>query len=463
MPLLRRSPGEREWQQTMNVSHNWEDAMDEPHGESRAYSNYVLFVLALGMMLSYADRQLMSVLMSPIKAELHLSDSQLGFLSGLAFALFYAVCAIPLARLADRSSRRNILTVVLSLWSVVTMMGGIAQSFLHLLLIRIGVGVGEAGYTPAAYSALADYFPPERRQFASGLMNAFPQIGVVASLLIGGLIAPVYGWRVAFFVAGAPGLFVAALIFFTVREPRRGTPVDAAHAGAAPLRSSLAVLWRIRSYRYVVLTAALQAFSTFSLTVWMPSFLERSHDMSLSVIGPALAAATLCGAVGSVLGGALGDRVAKRDARYPLYMAAISFLVCIPLMMGTLHLPSVVPALVCYAIFFLGLTLSHGPAFAICLNTTPDEVRALGVSVLMFTVAFVGFGLGPLATGIASDMFASAGFPDPLRAAMTLMTFSLLLPALAAVAAAKYLPTDIGAPPPRQSRADQSSQADAAE
>jgi predicted MFS family arabinose efflux permease len=413
--------------------------MDQQGGASRGYSNYVLVILSLGMMLSYVDRQLMSVLMSPIKAELHLSDTELGFLSGLAFALFYAFCAIPLARLADRSSRRRIMTASLCFWSVATMLGGVVQNFLHLLLVRIGVGVGEAGYTPAVYSTLADYFGPERRQMAAGLMNAGTQIGIVASLILGGLIAPVYGWRAAFVAAGAPGLIVAALIYFTVREPKRTAVQDSdAAASQRPLGESLALLWSCRSYRFIVITSAFHGFSTFALTVWMPSFLERSHGMPLSTVGPVLAAATICGALGSVAGGTFGDRLTRRDVRYPLFMAAAAYVAAIPLIVAALWLQTPPIAIICYGAFLFLLTLPHGPIYALCLGSVPGEVRALGISVLMFVVSFTGFGLGPLATGIASDLLTASGSAQPLRLAMTIMSVSLIAPAFFALVTARH-------------------------
>jgi len=386
-----------------------------------------------------------AVLLTPIKTELRLSDTQLGFLSGLAFALFYAVCGIPLARVADRRSRRNLMGIALLLWSAITTLGGLVQNFAQLLLVRFGVGIGEAGYAPAAFSMISDYFPPARRQLAAGLMNAGPPVGIMLGLVIGCLVAPAHGWRAAFLVAGIPGLLFAMLFVCTVREPVRGqSDAPAQHDMVQPpFLASLATLWRNRSYRYVTLTTVLEGFSMFALSTWMPSFFERSHHLPLSTIGPSLGLAVICGALGSVLGGMFGDRLARIDVRWPLYMASIGMIAGIPLVLMTLFLANPGAAILCYGLFYFALALAYGPQFALCTATVPLRLRALALSVLMFASAVIAFGLGPLATGMASDALTPALGAEALRAAMAIASLSLIVPAILGCVAAACLNKDL--------------------
>ncbi|MBT4518642.1 MAG: MFS transporter, partial [Halieaceae bacterium] len=191
-----------------------------PHEHfSAQYRNYVLALLTLGYLFNFVDRQVMTILLEPIKNEFGVTDTHMGFLSGLAFALFYATLGVPVARLADNWSRRNVLAISMTIWSAVTALCGMAGNFWQLAALRIGVGVGEAGGVPPSQSLLADYFPPEKRSLALGVLAAAPNVGILVGLFGGAIIAEAYGWRAVFVVFGAPGVLLAILLFFTVKEP----------------------------------------------------------------------------------------------------------------------------------------------------------------------------------------------------------------------------------------------------
>jgi MFS family permease len=419
---------------------------DTRAGRGAVYRNYVLLVISIGQIFSNIDRQLTSILLTPIKTEFHLSDTQLGFLSGIAFAFCYAICGLPLGRVADRWSRRHLMTIALVLWSIITTLGGFVRSYAELLLVRFGVGVGEAGYTPAALSMIADYFPPARRQLAVGLQNVGATVGIMLGLVIGGLVAPVYGWRAAFIVSGFPGLLVGILFWLTVEEPERGAsePLPPIAQPAPPLPESLRLLRANKSYVYIGISAVLQAFSMVALATWMPSFFQRSHHLPLSVIGPLLGLAVILGGAGSAGGGLVGDRLARKDAGWPLYMTAISMVVAIPSMLLTLFLPSPHAAMACYALFYFLISFNYGPQIALFTVTVPVRLRALAMSIGMFVGAVISYGLGPLVTGALSDALAPAFGAEALRAAMALVSFTLLIPALTSCIAARHLKRDLG-------------------
>src|SRR5579863_6649915 len=246
-----------------------------------AYRSYVLIVLVLVYTFNFIDRQIVGILAVPIKSELHLSDSQLGVMGGLAFALFYTLLGIPIARLADRVNRTGIMTVALALWSLMTAVCGFTQNFAQLFLARVGVGVGEAGGVTPAYSLICDYFPPKERARALSVYSFGIPIGAAAGIVLGGYITSLMSWRMAFFIVGLAGLVLTPLLKFTVREPERGTldPVrtDADRAAGAPsLLTIIAILARKPSFWGLSLGASCASMMGYGLFFWAPSFLVRS-------------------------------------------------------------------------------------------------------------------------------------------------------------------------------------------
>jgi MFS family permease len=413
-----------------------------------AYRNYVLAMVAIGIGFSFLDRQIVNILLPAIKADLHVSDTMLGVMSGLAFAVIYAGLGVPLARVADRRSRRDLMAAAILVWSGMSVLAGLVRTFPQLVLARFGVGIGEAGYSPAGFSMISDYFPRHRRQTAAAIVNIGPQIGMMVGLVIGGLVAPVWGWRAAFFVAGAPGLLFAIVFRLTVQEPIRGMADGAAPAEIAqpPFLPTLATLWRIRSYRYVILAEAMFSFATFAQQTWFPSLLFRSHGMALRSVGLELGVTTaVAGVLGTALSGILGDRLARRDIRLALILPALAGIIGCPLMAAADLAPTGQTALLFYGLAYVVVSLQIGPLFALTQTTTPIAARAFGLSILLLLTALVGMGLGPPSVGLISDHLGHASDPQALRDAMALMSLAFLVPALLSGLAALSLKSDIRA------------------
>lgn len=419
--------------------------------EKPSYRYYVLLIIAIGQSFSFLDRQIVTILLPPIKAELGVTDSQLGLMSGIAFALFYAGFGVPLARLADRWSRRNIMAISVIVWSAITTLAGFAQTFPQLVLSRFGVGIGEAGYSPAAFSLLSDYFNRAQRQTALAVVNIGPHVGAMLGLVIGGMAAPVIGWRGAFFIAGIPGLFFGLVVLFTVREPGRGQS-DGVAIAAGPHPSflrSLQMLWHIPSYRWLVLGGALFAFASIAQSAWMPSFFARSHDMQLRVIGPALGLTLIvCAPVGTLLGGVLGDRLGRRDARRSLLLPTIGALTGLPLMAASVLIGDQTWAFIFYGAGCLVSSLHIGPIFGLIQSTLPVKLRGQGGSFMVLSSALIGAGLGPATVGFLSDLLTPAEGTEALRYAIAWSTLSFI-PALVFVRlATRSLRRDLAAAHP---------------
>jgi MFS family permease len=412
------------------------------------YRNYVLAMVAIGIGFSFLDRQIVNILLPAIKADLHVSDTMLGVMSGLAFAVIYAGLGVPLARVADRRSRRDLMAAAIVAWSVMSVLAGLARTFPQLVAARFGVGIGEAGYSPAGFSMVSDYFPRSRRQTATAIVNSGPQVGMMLGLVIGGLVAPVWGWRAAFFVAGAPGLLFAVLFRLTVREPFRGMADGAAPTEPAPppFLATLALLWRIRSYRYVIAAETVFSFAIFAQQTWFPSLLVRSYGMGLRSVGLELGLTTaVAGVLGTALGGVLGDRLTRRDMRLALILPGFAGIVGCPLMAAAALAPTGQTALLLYGLAYVVVSLQIGPLFALAQTTSPMATRAFGLSILLLLTAVVGLGLGPPSVGLISDALGPRSGPQSLRDAMALMSLSFLAPALLSGLAALTLKQDIGA------------------
>jgi len=260
-----------------------------------AYRNYVLFILFVVYGLSYVDRQILSILMEPIRKEFNFGDMELGLLSGVAFAIFYATLGIPIARFADRHSRVNIITASLLVWSIATALTGKATGFLQLFLARVGVGVGEAGCNPSAYSIISDYYPKERRATAQSIYSLGVYLGQFLGFITAGYVAHEYGWRAAFYVVGLPGIAVAILVKLTLREPPRGFSEPVGYVPTEPPKATavLSKLGSLASFRNLSFASGLHALVAYGLNNYYSAFLMRSHGMSLTETSTALAVITL--------------------------------------------------------------------------------------------------------------------------------------------------------------------------
>lgn len=382
------------------------------------YRNYVLFILTCGYVLNFVDRQVMTILLEPIKAEFGASDTQMGLISGLAFALFYATLGVPVARLADRWSRRNVLAISMATWSAVTAACGMAGSFWQLALLRVGVGIGEAGGTPPSQSLLTDYFPKERRALAQGVLATAPNIGVLVGLFGGALIAEAFGWRTVFFVFGVPGVGLALLLLFTVKEPIKVKPQGL--EADRSMMSALSGIIRLPSFFMIALGVGFAAIPGYGLGVWSPSFLVRVHGMSLVDAGLWLGIIGLSGGtLGTILSGVLADRLALRDNRWQLWIPAVGLMVALPLQALFLLWPASAVFTIAgktapVALVFMGLSSVFAcfwiaPSYAAVQNLVPSHWRTQASALLLLVFNLLGLGLGPLLVGMLSDGLSSFG------------------------------------------------------
>lgn len=378
------------------------------------YAYYVLSVLFVVYIFNFIDRQILAILLEPIKKDLQISDTALGFLTGFAFAVFYTVAGLPLARLADRWVRRSLIAISLATWSVMTALSGLSRGFTDLALARIGVGIGEAGASPPAHSILSDYFPPEKRATAIAIYASGIYVGVGLGYWIGGWINDAYGWRMAFFVVGLPGIFMALLVRFTIREPMRGMSEP---QGASQQQYSMKEAWRfftsIPTGRYLALAGGLHAFVSYGLGTWIPAFFVRVHGMTPGELGQWLSWITaIGGGGGTFLGGWIADRWVYTQPLARPYLSLIGVLLAIPTVVASVLIEDTRWALLMYLPASVFSTLWIGPAFATAQDLVPPAMRAMASAVFLFITTIIGMGAGPQTVGILNDWI---GTPDAIR------------------------------------------------
>lgn len=385
---------------------------------SAGYTRYAMFLLLGIYVVNFLDRQVVNILAEPIKNDLGLADWQLGLMSGLAFAIFYTFLGIPIARLAERKNRAVIIGSAVAVWSGFTALCATATNFMQLIAYRIGVGVGEAGCTPPAHSLIVDYVPKEKRASALAFYSMGTPIGGLLGLVMGGLIADAYGWRMAFLVAGAPGLIFAVLAFFTLKEPRKLMADHAARVAAtsATFTQTMSYLMKRRTFWFIAFAAAIKAFIGYGHAPFTASFFLRNHTAevasmaadfglkSVGFLGLALGLISgTAGAVGSWVGGWIADKYGKNDLRAYMVAPAIASLVTIPVYIIAVTIDSAGIALLILAINgFLG-TLWYGPVYGTGQSVVPPHMRATAAAILLFIINLIGLGLGPLAVGLLSD------------------------------------------------------------
>lgn len=389
------------------------------------YRNYVLAMLVVVYIFNFLDRQIVTILAEPIKVDLGLSDTQVGLMTGLAFAIFYTVLGIPIARLADRASRVSIISVALVIWSGMTALCGIAQNFTQMLAARIGVGVGESGCSPPAHSLIADYFPPEKRASALSIYALGIPIGSIFGLLAGGWVAEFYGWRIAFLVVGLPGVALAIAFKLTIQEPVRGMSdvAGSPETGQPPLGPTIRILLSNRTMMHMAMGGALTSFVGYGLGQWLPAMFIRIHGLGVgetaTYFGLVLGVAS---AAGTFIGGSLADRLANWDRRVYAWLPAAGVLVAFPFFVVGLMLDQPYVAIAILITPYLLNSLWLGPAFGTIQNLAPMRMRALASAILLFILNIIGLGFGPFLVGLISDLLTDAYGTEALRYSVLIST-----------------------------------------
>jgi MFS family permease len=376
---------------------------------SVGYSNYVLGLLFVVYVFNFIDRQVLSILLPSIKAELDVSDTYMGFLTGPAFVLFYTFAGIPIARLADRTSRRSVIALGLVIWTSMTAASGLVRSFWQLAAARVGVGIGEAAGSPPAHSLISDYFPLERRATALSIYGAGVYLGVAIAYLAGGYIGHHFGWRTVYLVIGLAGFPLAALVRFTIRELPRGYSDEARSRGdeAVSLGQALRDLARNRSFILVVLATSVMSLSGYGVLTWGATFLMRVHGMGMVEVGVWLGLAIgVTGGLGAYLGGRFADGMGRRDPRWYVWLPAFELAAAVPFVAGFVLFDSRIAALLCFVPFHLLASMYLGPMLSTIQNLVIPRMRATASAVNLFVVNLVGLGVGPLLMGFLNDQLA---------------------------------------------------------
>ncbi|GFE79659.1 MFS transporter [Steroidobacter agaridevorans] len=395
--------------------------------QQSGYKNYLLTLLLLILAFNFMDRLVLGVVLQDIKVDLALNDTQLGFFTGIAFAIFYAVMGVPIARWADRGNRVTIISFTAALWSVAVAMCGAASSFIQLMLIRIGVAVGEAGCQPPALSLISDYFSRAERPRAISLYNLGWPVALVTGYFAGGWLNEWYGWRTTFVIVGLPGLALALLAVLTLREPRRDklaaaaiNPESRRSKNTQPsLREVFVTMRGNAAFRHVLLCLSLSHFFTYGIMQWQPAFFVRSHGLGTGELGTWLAIVYGGGGLlGTFLGGELAWRYAANNER--LQMVAIALLYALfGVLTAVVYLsPDKYLAFAALGISAIGGAATNGPIFAATQTLMPPRMRAVSIAVVLFFCNLIGMGLGPLAAGALSDAFQPIFGADSLRYAL---------------------------------------------
>ena len=369
--------------------------------------------------INFMDRQIVAILIEPIKLDLTLSDSEIGLLYGFAFAVLYVSVGIPIARLADRRDRARIIVWSLVLFSMMTTVCGSAMSYWQLLLARVGVAIGEGGTNPPSHSMIADLYPVNRRSTAMAIFSLGPNIGILFGFLIGGWVAQLWGWRSAFLVAGLCGLLLAALSFRFLHEPKRGWADGTDVGEQPPVRVVLQSLLRPTAIRHLLAGAAVYSTAGYAVVGWLPSFLIRSHGFSIGTAGTILALVLgLVGGFGTFLGGLLADHLGARNSTWRLRSVAIA-LVVMSFFWTAVFLTTNPVALLILLVLPGGLIGYYlGPTFAMMQSLVGPSMRATAAAFLLLVINLVGLGLGPVAVGALSDALIAYFGADALRMAL---------------------------------------------
>lgn len=388
----------------------------DPHS---AYRWYALLVLTLIYGCHGFDRQIMAILVEPLRAEFALSDKQLGLVTGLAYAFTFSIACIPVGILVDRVNRRNLLSIIVILWSGLTALAGIAQNFTMVLLARMGVGLSEAGASPAALSMIGDYFSTRQRATAAGFLLVGSSAGAAMAAIVGGYVEAGYGWRMTCFVAGVPGLLLGVLALSTLREPKRGGQDMAGTATRIiPVKDTVRFVLGQRSLLHLFMASPLVSASTSALSAWLGAFMMRTHGMDIRQAGWIMGASSVLAALGSGAGGLLSDRLSKGDPARQFALASGILFATAPLALAATLVDSTRMAIL-FTLAMQFTALSCYPiAYANALGLVQPRMRGVTLATLQVLNIFIGIGMGPFMVGLLSD---AIGGGQSLRYAMAIV------------------------------------------
>jgi predicted MFS family arabinose efflux permease len=409
--------------------------MDGTHNAPHrsGHPRLLLWTLLVVYIFNFIDRQIVSILAEPIARDLDLSDSQLGLLTGLAFALFYATLGVPIARVADngRTNRSRLIAVCVAVWSLMTALCGVAQNFWQLLLARIGVGVGEAGCTPTAHALIADSLPPEKRAGGIAFFGLGIPIGGLMGTLIGGGMAEALGWREAFWVVGLPGLLLAVFVWFFLKDPRLGRAEPANAPPRLSMWASLKLLATSPAYCLVLSGASLVAFLSYGKGVWVLVYFQRTHKLSVGqtalFVGVILG---IAGIVGTWLGGWAADRYGSKDRRHMLTLPAWAMVLAAPVLFAGYMVDDWRLAIALLILPTIANSAYYGPAYGAAQVLARPDTRAMAAAWMVFAQNLIGLGLGPLLFGALSDLLKPEYGTQSVRIVLYFAAWAGLVPAL---------------------------------
>lgn len=422
-----------------------------------SYKKFVIGILLVVYTFNFIDRQIIAILSPAIQADLGINDTQLGFLKGFAFALFYSVFSIPVALLADKKNRVTIISVSIAFWSAMTALCGAAGNFWHLLATRIGVGIGEAGCSPPAHSLVSDYFYKEERATALGIYSLGIPLGSLFGILLGGWLAGTLGWRWAFVAVGIPGILLAIIVKITLKEPVRGAAEARNEVIATPVlddevdeqrsvMNSFRIIWQIKSFRILLIGSSLTAFASYAFSLWVVELLFRVHELSVSQLTLPLA---MCigvgGAIGTVTGGVLCDYWVKRkDVSAYFVFIGLAHGLSVPFFILATSTSSTTLCFISLFFVFMLHSSVAGPAYALVQNLSPLKMRAFSSAIFVLGVTIIGLGFGPVYLGTLSDMLgAKIGAAPGLQNALISLAPIWLLAAIIFIVGRRNVSKDI--------------------
>jgi len=381
------------------------------------YKHYLLIVLTVVAAFNYLDRFVLSLLLEPIKQEFKLNDSQLGFLTGFGFALFYAVAGIPIARWADRGNRNIIVAVTTGLWSAMVVLCGLVGNFTQLLLVRVGIAVGEAGCLPTASSLIADYFDRTERPRAMAIYWLCVPLAVVIGYMGGGWLADHFGWRITFVVIGVPGILLALLAKLTLREPRLKQVKQVVQQPS--FKEVLLTFWQQPTLRYIVTAFSVAYFFSMGFSQWLPTFFIRSYNMEVSEIGAWFALAWGgFGILGTYLGGYLANRYAACREGLQMRGCALVFAISGLLYLGLFLSSNQYQSVTFMSVVGMIGAMCNGVIFSAIQSLVSERMRSVTLALIFLFANLIGLGFGPLVVGALSDLLAPAFGQESLRYAL---------------------------------------------